>query len=142
MMFFLFRLKTVSNWTFGISEVKKLSDHTGRTIMRTPMVWFSSLIHLTRKESTNVLRSFNHFWVKKVLLVYHSFVMLTSKTCNLLLRPKKSSTNYSWVLSKIELGTSRPAQPWPKKVSILSIWLLRSYLLLFSNLNWKLRNTD
>ena len=55
--YFLNRPKMVSNLTCGISEVRRLSDHTGRTIMITLTAWFSSSIQVMRKDSMNALRN-------------------------------------------------------------------------------------
>ena len=45
-----FRLKMDSNLTSGILEVKKLSDHIGKTITKIPTVWYSLLIQVTRRD--------------------------------------------------------------------------------------------
>lgn len=92
-LFFCYRPKTVSNWTCGISVVKKPSDHTGRTTTRTPTAWSSSSTHLMRKESKNVLMSFNHSFLKMDFNQSHSLCMPTSKTYNSLSKLRKSSLN-------------------------------------------------
>ena len=51
----IFRLKTASNLTCGISVVKRQSDHTGRTTMIALTVSSMSSTRLMRKESKSAM---------------------------------------------------------------------------------------
>lgn len=88
---FLYRPKMDSNSMCGISEAKRLLDHTGRTITITPMAWFSSWIQVTRRDSMSVLRSSMPFSLRKDSPRFHSLSTLTNKTCSSLWRQKRSS---------------------------------------------------
>ena len=68
---FLYSLKMDSSLMSGTLVVKKLSDHIGRTIMITLMVWFSSLIQVTRPDLTNALRSSPLFLLKRLFRKCH-----------------------------------------------------------------------
>lgn len=86
-----YRLKMDSNSMSGISEVKRQSDHTGRTITTTLTAWFLSWIQVTRRDSMSVLRSLIPYSLRKVSPRCHSLCMPTNKTCSLLSRLKRSS---------------------------------------------------
>lgn len=87
---FYFRPKTDSNSMCGISEVKRLSDHTGRTITITPMAWFSLSIQVMRKDSMSVSRSSMLSSPRRVLPRSLFSFMPTSRTYSSLSRQKRS----------------------------------------------------
>ena len=106
-----------SNLMFGISVVKKPSDHIGKTTMRTQMEWFSLWTPATRKGLTSALKNSMPSWVRKHLLKSHSLFTPISKISNLLSRLKRSLMLSNCRRSRTEPGTFKLAPPSPKKVS-------------------------
>ena len=83
----------VSSLMFGISVVKRLSVHIGKITTRILTEWYLSLIPVMKKELMNALRSSMLFWSRKHCRRSHSLCMLTNKTYNSLLKPKRFLTN-------------------------------------------------
>ena len=107
----LCRRQMDSSSTFGILEVKKPLDHTGKIIMITLTVWFSSLIQVMRRDSMSASKSSTLSLPKKASQRSHFWSLLTNKICSSLLRPRRSWIQWSLWKFKIELGIFRLVPP-------------------------------
>ena len=108
-IFSFYRPKMASSSTCGISEVRRPLDHTGKITTITPTAWFSSSTLAMRRDLMSVSRSSSSCWQRRDSPRFHSLCMLTSRTCSLPLRLRRSSTTSSSLIFRIEHGIFKHA---------------------------------
>jgi len=105
-----YSLKMASSSTCGISEVRRLSVLTGRTILIALMVSSSSSTRLTRSAYRKPLTNLRNLWVRRHWLNVLSLCSLTNKILTWLSEPMKFWRPLSFQASRIDSGRFRPAR--------------------------------
>jgi len=105
-----YSLKMASSSTCGISEVRRLSVLTGRTILIALMVSSSSSTRLTRSAYRKPLTNLRNLWVRRHWLNVLSLCSLTNKILTWLSEPMRFWRPLSFQASRIDSGRFRPAR--------------------------------